>query len=75
MHELVDGMCIDCAGNLYAGTSGGIEVYSFDGKYVGTVPTGGSSNCTFVGTDRKTLCVTSRSVLKSVTLSVPGLPD
>ena len=37
--------------------------------------TGESSNCTFAGTDRKTMYVTSRSVLKYVTLNVPGLPD
>jgi sugar lactone lactonase YvrE len=39
------------------------------------VPTGESSNCTFGGADRKTMYVTSRSVLKYVTLAVPGLPD
>jgi sugar lactone lactonase YvrE len=48
--------------------------------YVATVPTGESSNCTFGGADRKTLfvktlLVTSRAVLKYVTLNVPGLPD
>jgi gluconolactonase len=71
----VDGMCVDCAGNLYAGTSNGIEVFSSAGMPVGVVPTGESSNCTFGGTDRKTLYVTSRSLLKYVTLGVPGLPD
>ncbi|HET9960132.1 MAG TPA: SMP-30/gluconolactonase/LRE family protein [Polyangiaceae bacterium] len=71
----VDGMCVDCAGNVYAGTSNGVEVYSPTGMYLGTVPTGESSNCTFGGPDRKTLYVTSRSVLKAVTLAVPGLPD
>jgi sugar lactone lactonase YvrE len=30
---------------------------------------------TFGGPDRRTLFVTSRSVLKHVTLGVPGLPD
>jgi gluconolactonase len=75
LHDLVDGMCIDCAGNIYASTSGGVEVYSSDGKYVGTVLTGSSSNCTFGGADRKTLYVASRTVLKSVALNVPGLPD
>ncbi|HXU63011.1 MAG TPA: SMP-30/gluconolactonase/LRE family protein [Polyangia bacterium] len=75
MHDTVDGMCVDCAGNIYAGTSGGVEVYSPTGTYIGTVPTGESSNCTFGNADRKTLYVTSRSVLKAVTLSVPGLPD
>jgi len=75
MHDTVDGMCVDCAGNVYAGTSGGVEVYSPAGMLLGTVPTGESSNCTFGGTDRKTLYVTSRSQLKAVTLAVPGLPD
>ena len=73
--DTVDGMCVDCAGNVYAGTSGGVEVYSPDGMLIGTVPTGESSNCTFGGPDRKTLYVTSRSVIKTVTLGVPGLPD
>jgi len=71
----VDGMCVDCAGNVYAGTSNGVEVFSPDGTPIGVVPTGESSNCTFGGADRKTLYVTSRSVLKTVTLAVPGLPD
>jgi gluconolactonase len=75
MHDTVDGMCVDCAGNVYAGTSGGVEVYSPQGTYIGLIPTDYSSNCTFGGADRKTMYVTSRSVLKSVTLNVPGLPD
>jgi gluconolactonase len=73
--DTVDGMCVDCAGNVYVGTAGGVEVYSPAGAYLNTVPTGESSNCTFGGADRKTLYVTSRSVLKHVTLAVPGLPD
>ncbi len=75
MRDTVDGMCVDCAGNVYAGTSNGVEVYSSAGTYIGTVPTGESSNCTFGGADRKTMYVTSRAVLKYVTLAVPGLPD
>ena len=75
MRDTVDGMCVDCAGNVYAGTSGGVEVYSPAGAYIGLVPTGESSNCTFGGADRKTMYVTSRAQLKYVTLAVPGLPD
>jgi gluconolactonase len=74
-NDTVDGMCVDCAGNVYAGTANGVEVYSPAGAYLGTVPTGEASNCTFGGADRKTLYVTSRSVLKYVALAVPGLPD
>ena len=45
----VDGMAIDCAGNLYAGTNSGVEVYSSDGMYIGVVPTGESSNAPSAG--------------------------
>jgi gluconolactonase len=74
-HNTFDGMCVDCAGNVYVGTSGGVEVWSPTGTFIGTVNTGESSNCTFAGADRKTMYVTSRSVLKYITLNVPGLPD
>jgi gluconolactonase len=70
-----DGMAIDCAGNLYLGTDSGVEVYSPDGDFIGDIPTGYASNCTFGGADRRTLFVTSQNALKSVTLGVPGLPD
>jgi gluconolactonase len=73
--DTVDGMAMDCAGNLYAGTRTGVEVYAPDGTSIGTVPTGESSNATFGGADRRTLFVTSRAQLKFVTLGVPGLPD
>ena len=75
MGDTDDGMAVDCAGNLYVGTRTGVEVYSPAGAMIGTVPTGESSNATFGGADRRTLFVTSRSVLKFVTLAVPGLPD
>jgi gluconolactonase len=73
--DTVDGMAVDCAGNLYVGTRTGVEVYAPNATLIGTVPTGESSNATFGGADRRTLFVTSRSVLKFVTLGVPGLPD
>jgi gluconolactonase len=75
MGDTVDGMAVDCAGNLYVGTRTGVEVYAPDATFIGTVPTGESSNATFGGADRRTLFVTSRALLKSVTLGVPGLPD
>ena len=75
MNDTVDGMCMDCAGNIYAATVNGIEVYSAAGSYIGMVPVGDSSNCTFGGSDRKTLFTTSRSVVQAVTLGIPGLPD
>lgn len=71
----VDGMALDCAGNLYVGTEGGVEVYAPNGERLGVIPTGYASNCTFGGVDRQTLFVTSRDRLVTVRLGVPGLPN
>jgi len=73
--DTVDGMAVDCAGNLYVGTRTGVEVYAPDATLIGIVPTGESSNATFGGADRRTLFVTSRFEVRFVTLGVPGLPD
>ena len=70
-----DGMCEDCGGNVFVGTQTGVEIFDPTGKRLGMVPTGEASNCTFGGADRKTMFVTSRSVLKHVTMANPGLPD
>jgi gluconolactonase len=75
MGTTADGMCVDCAGNVYVGTQSGVEIFDPTGKRLGAVPTGESSNCTFGGADRKTLFVTSRATLKVVTMANPGLPD
>lgn len=74
-NSTLDGLALDCAGNVYGGTSNGVEVFSPQGEKLGVVPTGESSNATFGGADRKTLYVTSRATLKAVTLGVPGLPN
>jgi len=70
-----DGMCMDCAGNLYVSTQTGVEIFDSTGKALGMVPSGEASNCTFGGEDRKTLFVTSRAVLKAIKMPNPGLPD
>lgn len=75
MGTTADGMCEDCAGNVYVGTQSGVEIFDPTGKRLGAVPTGESSNCTFGGADRKTLFVTSRATLKAVPMANPGLPD
>ena len=76
MRDTVDGMCVDCAGNLYAGTMGAVEVYSPTGSYIGSIVTDAqTSNCTFGGADRMTLYMTTPASLKYVKLAVPGLPD
>jgi gluconolactonase len=75
MGMTADGMCEDCAGNVYVSTQTGVEIFDSTGKRLGNVATGEASNCTFGGADRKTMFVTSRAVLKVVTMANPGLPD
>jgi len=75
MSDTVDGMCMDCAGNLYAGTNAGLEVYSPSAAYIGLIPTGNTSNCTFGGPDRKTIYMSTRGSISAVTVGIPGLPD
>jgi sugar lactone lactonase YvrE len=67
-----DGMCMDCAGDLYVATQNGLEVWSPAGTKLMTIGTN-AINCSFGGADHKTLYITSTR-LQWVTMSVPGLP-
>jgi gluconolactonase len=78
-----DGMAVDLAGNLYVAATGGILVFDKTGKPLGTITVamGNPSNCTFGGTDKQTLFITSNAGggnamtgLWSIHLNVPGLP-
>ena len=63
----VDGMCVDCAGNVYAGTDKRRRGLLRDRQtYIGTgADRHTSSNCTFGGAERKTLYVTSQGSCSS----------
>ncbi|KYF94628.1 hypothetical protein BE17_14725, partial [Sorangium cellulosum] len=70
-----DGMGVDCAGNLYVGWQGGIEVIAPSGEKLGTIQgTGKSSNVAFGGPDRKTLYITAAGALYAVEMNIPGYP-
>lgn len=70
-----DGMAVDDAGNLYLTTGAGVEVYRDDGTPWGVIAVPEQpANCTFGGSDRKTLYITARTGLYRVDLNVPGLP-
>ncbi|HTN89952.1 MAG TPA: SMP-30/gluconolactonase/LRE family protein [Sorangium sp.] len=70
-----DGMGVDCAGNLYVGWEGGVEVIAPSGGRLGTIQgTGKSSNVAFGGPDRKTLYITAAGVLYAVEMNIPGYP-
>ena len=78
-----DGMAVDDRDNLYVASTAGILVFDKTGARLGsvTLPSGTPSNCTFGGSDRKTLFITSNAGagnpatgLYSIKLNVPGLP-
>ncbi|MBV8996247.1 MAG: SMP-30/gluconolactonase/LRE family protein [Pseudonocardiales bacterium] len=70
-----DGIAVDDAGNVYVATDGGVKVYRPSGASWGTIAVPEvPSNCTFGGSDRKTLYVTAKTSLYRVALKIPGLP-
>ncbi len=70
-----DGMAVDDANNLYVACNDGVRVFNKAGQAVGTITVPEQpSNCTFGGTDRRTLYITARTGLYSIVLNVPGLP-
>jgi gluconolactonase len=70
-----DGMAVDCAGNLYVTSNQGIVVLDSAGGQLTTIAVAQKpNNCTFGGSDRRTLYMAGRDTLYSVRLDVPGLP-
>lgn len=79
----LDGMVVDCAGNLYVtgNNSNAVKVYSAAGAPLGSITTDGgtSTNVAFGGADHKTLYITAQGTegqrgVFSITLNVPGFP-
>jgi len=74
-----DGLCVDDAGHVYVTNNSddvrAIVVFDRDGHFVGQIPFPvPPSNCTFGGTDRRTLFVTTNHALFQVRMTTPGLP-
>ncbi|WP_437483595.1 SMP-30/gluconolactonase/LRE family protein [Sorangium sp. So ce1014] len=70
-----DGMTVDCAGNLYVGWRGGVEVIAPGGARLGTIEgVGKASNVAFGGADRRTLYITAGRALYSIEMAIPGYP-
>jgi gluconolactonase len=61
--QAADSMCVDSAGDVYVGTTGGLAVFDPTGKKLGTISIGGLivTNCAFAGADWRTLYVTART--------------
>jgi len=69
-----DGMTLDAEGNIYCTDGGGVWVFDPQGKHLGTIETPQPpANCTFGGSDNKTLYITARTSVYRVELLVAGL--
>lgn len=68
-----DGLTIDVKGNLYITSALGLQVFSPEGKKLGTIAFPEQpANATFGGPDRKTLYVTARTSLYACPMEVAG---
>jgi gluconolactonase len=69
-----DGMKVDRLGNVYSTGSGGIWVFSPEGKALGVIlMPERTANLNWAGADRKTLYITATSSVYRIALKVPGI--
>lgn len=72
--SLVDGLAVDTAGNVYAATKVGVQVFAADGTKWGQIATTQpATNIAFGGTDGKTLYIATMNGIQSATVKVAGL--
>jgi gluconolactonase len=68
-----DGLAIDAQGRVYAATQVGIQVFSPQGQYLGTIPLSrGPQNLAFAGPDKKTLYIVGRGAAFKVQMLAQG---
>jgi gluconolactonase len=68
-----DGLAIDGADRVYAATAAGIQVFSPEGKHLGTIPVSRNpNNLAFAGPDRKTLYIVARGAVYQVPMVAEG---
>jgi gluconolactonase len=68
-----DGIRCDAEGRVWSSAADGVEVFSTEGKHVGTIPVPEpAANLCFGGEDGKTLFVTARTSLYAVKTNVRG---
>lgn len=73
----LDGLGMDCAGNLYVTGGDRVRVLDRELELVGELSAPGATNVAFGGADRRTVYVTTlggSAGLYAATLNVPGLP-
>jgi len=68
-----DGITIDSEERLYATTAAGIQVFSPQGKLLGTIPVSRNpQNLAFAGPDKKTLYITARGAILKIEMLSQG---
>ena len=68
-----DGIAIDGADRVYAATAAGIQVFSREGKHLGTIPVSRNpNNLAFAGPDKKTLYIVARGAVYRVAMIAEG---
>lgn len=71
-----DGLTMDSQGRLYAACANGVQVFSPQGQYLGTIPMPRApQNLSFAGADKKTLYVVGRGVASKVPMIAQGLKE
>jgi gluconolactonase len=74
-----DGLCVDDEGRVYVANNSpevsALVVFAPDGHFVGRIPVPlPPSNCTFGGTDRRTLYISTLHAIYEARAGTPGLP-
>jgi len=68
-----DGLAIDNDGRLYAATTAGVQVFSPEGKHLGTIPVSRPpQNLAFAGPDKRTLYVVGRGAAYKIQMLARG---
>jgi gluconolactonase len=68
-----DGLAVDSEGRVYVASNGGVEVFTEQGEYLGTIPfSRRPQNLAFAGPDKKTLYVVGRGAAYKVELLAHG---
>ena len=71
-----DGLIIDDAGRLYAATGPGVQVFSPQGKHLGTIPIPlAPQNIAFAGPDSRTLYVVGRGAAYKIAMQAQGIKN
>jgi gluconolactonase len=69
-----DGLAIDSDGRVYAATTAGVQVFSPEGKHLGTIPVSRSpQNLAFAGPDKRTLYLVGRGAAYKIQMLSQGL--